>query len=200
MMTQTSNRWRKTLYAFATIPLFICLLAVFGNKGYAQSSENRTEVEENSLDTQLKTVTILWKDKDGTQVFKSYDKLSQAQKQKIKSLIPPPPPPREDQAPSSMKEIPVFPENSVIEYNMQNNTVRLIKDLNSIPPPPPPAPPTPLETAMDMAKNGGSFSLNGEMVNSEAAIAALKNNDNVKEVYIKKKTGNKRLMIITTKK
>ena len=229
MMTKNSDRWRMSLYAFCTIPLFICLLMLFGNKAYAQSSETKVQSTESVLDSDLKTATIVWKDEKGTRVYKSYDKLSTAQKSIIKNLIPPPPPPHEDQLNGTSRTIPMFPKNSILEYDALKNSLRLLKDGDGIIPPPPPAPPRPpnttaplpptpppapapptvapppppappalLDTAIDMANKGGLFAINGKMVNSDQAIALLKNLDNIATADIVNQDG-KKVMRLRTK-
>ncbi len=62
-------------------------------------------------------------------------------------------------------------------------------------PPPPPPPPNPIDMAIEIAKNGGNFMLNGKEVSSDKAIAALNSAKKIQSIDVNQFNGKDMMRI-----
>ena len=218
MMTKSTTGLKAYLFAGCTIPLFVCLLLLFGHRAEAQSEVNKQEYFGNNV--------IVIKDKDQKKVFKNFSSLPE----KYKTLIPIPPHNKNGKG---------ILEDHIFQYDVQSGRVKILTDLevpappappapptppshaappappaspsdiappppppppsNVTPPPPPPPPPSPIDVAVKVAKEGGTFILNGKEVSSDVAIDAIKN-QYILTIDYKKKNSKNSLEITTEKK
>ncbi len=90
MMTKKTSRWRSMLFASATVPLFVCLLLLFGNQVIAQTPKTAKagKVLKFDKDAYFKDVTFVRENAQGKKIYKKYADLTA----KEKASIPPPPP------------------------------------------------------------------------------------------------------------
>ena len=142
MMTKKTSYRTSFIFAFATIPLFFCLLMFF-----SCSKNNSPQLEELSKNEQLelkedyfKNTTIVRKNKEGQKIYKPYADMTA----KEKSSIPPPPP-------HPFKEtLEPLPVGTLLELEADGK-VLLKNNGDVLAPPPPPGAPHPPKAPKDLA-------------------------------------------------
>lgn len=139
MMTKNTSRLKANTLAMMTVPLFVCMLLLFGNKVVAQKTISEKENKERikARDAYFKNATFVCEEDKDRKVYKAYQALTDEEKAAIPP--PPPPPPTADGIP--MKIAPL-PKGTLVHYNLKGKDKKVWIDQSGelVPPPPPPPP------------------------------------------------------------
>jgi len=141
MMTKNTSRFKVNALATLTVPLFVCLFFAFSNKVVAQKTVDKKEKVDlaDVRDAYFKDATFLCEDDKDKKIYKSYQNLTE----KERNAIPPPPPPPPTADGTPMKIAPL-PKGTIVHYKLKGENKRVWIDQSgeaAVPPPPPPPPP-----------------------------------------------------------
>lgn len=188
---------------------------MFGNQALAQSSSG-IEKSINLKAEYFKHAKITIVSEHDEVVYHGFDKLTD----ELKTMIPLPPPMTGKIENVKMNRPEPLPKDSSVIYDPESNKIKIDSGRNTANTPSAPSKnkvsakakvPSKLnvhkasrsessiiDTAIEIAKNGGTFSLDGKMVTSEVAISKLKRLNVLEDVQIQEQPNGKRRMIITS--
>ena len=216
MMSKSTSGWKAYLFA-GSVDTAVCLSiddiwTSSHSSKYRQSDNGRIKKEK-----YFENARIIIKDRGTRTLYQSYHDLPED----IKKMIPPPPPkpPKAPGENQGQNNVPAFSTSTTLQFDVNRGTLKVIGEDDFLPPPPPPpppsiaAPPSPpveigsppppppppsdMDMAIHMAKNGGTFILNGKKVSSDEAIEALKHTDKISNVQIRGNFGKDVMKIYT---